>query len=195
MYDEMGDNFFSTLINTRVIDFALPRLAAEPNSPWWDNRNTTVTEDRTAIVSMAWQASLKHLRSTLGASTANWQWGKAHTLTHAHPLGQQKPLDKLFNVGQFAAPGGHETPNNLSHKMGPAPWPVVYGPSTRRLIDFADPSQSLGINPVGQSGVLFDQHYQDQAQPYIEGHYQKQHLSDVDVTANTKSTLQLVPVK
>jgi penicillin amidase len=195
MYDEMGDNFFSTLINTRVIDFALPRLAAEPNSPWWDNRNTTVTEDRTAIVSMAWQASLKHLRSTLGASTANWQWGNAHTLTHAHPLGQQKPLDKLFNVGQFAAPGGHETPNNLSHKMGPAPWPVVYGPSTRRLIDFADPSQSLGINPVGQSGVLFDQHYQDQAQPYIEGHYQKQHLSDVDVTANTKSTLQLVPVK
>jgi penicillin amidase len=195
MYDEMGNNFFSTLINTRVIDFALPRLAAEPNSPWWDNRNTTVTEDRTAIVSMAWQASLKHLRSTLGASTANWQWGKAHTLTHAHPLGQQKPLDKLFNVGQFAAPGGHETPNNLSHKMGPAPWPVVYGPSTRRLIDFADPSQSLGINPVGQSGVLFDQHYQDQAQPYIEGHYQKQHLSDVDVTANTKSTLQLVPVK
>jgi len=195
MSDEMGDNFFSTLINTRVIDFALPRLAAEPNSPWWDNRNTTVTEDRTAIVSMAWQASLKHLRSTLGASTANWQWGKAHTLTHAHPLGQQKPLDKLFNVGQFAAPGGHETPNNLSHKMGPAPWPVVYGPSTRRLIDFADPSQSLGINPVGQSGVLFDQHYQDQAQPYIEGHYQKQHLSDVDVTANTQSTLQLVPVE
>jgi penicillin amidase len=79
--------------------------------------------------------------------------------------------------------------------MGPAPWSVVYGPSTRRLIDFADPSQSLGINPVGQSGVLFDQHYQDQAESYINGQYIKQHFSEADVAANTKNTLQLVPVK
>jgi penicillin amidase len=195
MSDEMGDSFFATLIRTRVIDFALPRLANAPDSPWWDNRETAVTEDRAAIVAVVWQESLKHLRSTLGANTANWQWGKAHTLTHGHPLGQQNPLDQLFNVGQFNAPGGHETPNNLSHKIGPAPWSVVYGPSTRRLIDFADPSQSLGINPVGQSGVLFDQHYQDQAESYINGQYIKQHFSEADVTANTISTLQLVPVK
>jgi penicillin amidase len=194
MGDEMGDGFFGTLIKTRAIDFALPRLAGEPNSPWWDNRTTSDIEDRAAIVALAWQASLEHLRKTFGNNTENWQWGKAHTLTHGHPLGSQKPLDKLFNVGQFAAPGGHETPNNLSHKIGPAPWPVIYGPSTRRLIDFADPSQSLGINPVGQSGVLFDEHYQDQAEPYINGEYQKQHFSESDVAANTESTLQLVPI-
>jgi penicillin amidase len=195
MRDEMGDSFFSTLIRTRVIDFALPRLAGKPDSPWWDNRDTPVTEDRAATVTVAWQESLKHLRSTLGANTANWQWGAAHRLTHVHPLGQQKPLDALFNIGQFEAPGGHETPNNLSHKIGPAPWPVVYGPSTRRIIDFADPSQSLGINPVGQSGVLFDPHYKDQAESYINGQYHQQYLSEADVAANTQSTLQLVPVK
>ena len=195
MRDEMGDSFFAALINTRTIDYALPRLAEQPDSPWWDNRETSNIEDRTAIVSAAWHASLEHLRSTLGANAANWQWGGAHTLSHAHPLGQQKPLDKLFNVGQFAAPGGHETPNNLSHKIGPAPWPVKYGPSTRRLVDFADPSQSIGINPVGQSGVLFDKHYQDQAESYINGHYLKQHFSEADVAANTMSTLRLVPAK
>jgi penicillin amidase len=195
MRDEMGDSFFAALISTRAIDFALPRLAAQPDSPWWDNRATSNIEDRTAIVTVAWQASLEHLRNTLGNNTSNWQWGGAHTLTHSHPLSQQKPLDKFFNVGQFAAPGGHESPNNLSHNIGPAPWPVKYGPSTRRLIDFAAPSQSLGINPVGQSGVLFDQHYQDQAQSYINGQYYKQHFNEVDVTANTISTLQLVPVK
>ena len=194
MRDEMGQRFFGTLIRTRVIDFALPRLAEESDSPWWDNRDTTAIEDREETVNVAWQASIKHLRSTLGANTANWKWGAAHTLTHQHPLGQKKPLDKLFNVGQFAAPGGHETPNNLSHKLGPAPWPVAYGPSTRRLIDFSDPSQSLGINPVGQSGVLFDQHYQDQAERYINGQYIKQHFSEADVAANTISTLRLVPV-
>jgi penicillin amidase len=195
MSDEMGDSFFATLIRTRVIDFALPRLAEDPDSPWWDNRKTSVIEGRAATVTVAWRESLKHLRSTLGNNTANWQWGAAHTLTHEHPLGQQKPLDILFNVGQFAVPGGHETPNNLSHKIGPAPWSVAYGPSTRRLIDFADPSQSLGINPVGQSGVWFDQHYQDQAESYINGQYIKQNFSEADVTANTISTLQLVPTK
>lgn len=195
MRDELGDSFFSTLITTRAIDFALPRLAGDSDSPWWDNRATSVTEGRAETVTVAWQASLEHLRSTLGANTDNWQWGTAHTLTHGHPLGQQKPLDKLFNVGQFATPGGHETPNNLSHKIGPAPWSVVYGPSTRRLIDFADPSYSLGINPVGQSGVLFDKHYQDQAESYINGQYYKQHFSEADVAANTISTLQLVPSK
>ena len=195
MRDELGDSFFDNLLSTRVLDVALPRLAADADSPWWDNRNTPAQEDRAATVKAAWQASLAHLRSTQGPTPADWQWGKAHTLTHEHPLGKQPPLDKLFNVGPFAAPGGHETPNNLSHKIGPAPWSVVYGPSTRRLIDFAKPTQALGINPVGQSGVLFDQHYSDQAEPYIKGQYVPQHLSEADVAANTQSTLRLLPGK
>lgn len=194
MYDELRESFFGTLIRTRIIDSALPRMAQDPDSPWWDNQDTAVIEDRTETVKAAWQASIKHLKSTLGANTANWKWGEAHTLIHEHPLGQKKPLDEWFNVGKFAAPGGHETPNNLSHKLGPAPWAVAYGPSTRRLIDFADPSDSLGINPVGQSGVLFDQHYQDQAEQYINGQYVNQHFSNADVTANTISTLRLVPI-
>jgi len=195
MRDELGDSFFDNLLSTRVLDVALPRLAADADSPWWDNRNTPAQEDRAATVKAAWQASLAHLRRTQGPTPADWQWGKAHTLTHEHPLGKQPPLDKLFNVGPFAAPGGHETPNNLSHKIGPAPWSVVYGPSTRRLIDFAKPTQALGINPVGQSGVLFDQHYSDQAEPYIKGQYMPQHFSETDVAANTQSTLQLLPGK
>ncbi|WP_299072722.1 penicillin acylase family protein [uncultured Paraglaciecola sp.] len=194
MFDEMGDNYFATLTSTRVIDFALPRLAAQANSPWWDDRTTANTEDRTTIVVNAWNASLEHLSATFGTDTSTWGWGVAHTLTHKHPLSQQRPLDKLFNVGQFASPGGHETPNNLSNKMGPAPWAVAYGPSTRRLVDFADASQALGINPVGQSGVPFDTHYQDQAQPYIKGQYMKQHFSEADVAANTVSELQFTPV-
>ncbi|MGY2263089.1 penicillin acylase family protein [Pseudomonas sp. SDO55104_S430] len=193
MHDELGDQFFETLLSTRVIDAALPRLAANPDSPWWDNRNTLGKETRADTVKAAWQASIAHLKTTLGTDFTQWQWGQAHTLTHGHPLGQQKPLDRLFNVGPFAAPGSHEVPNNLSAKIGPAPWPVTYGPSTRRLIDFADPTHSLTVNPVGQSGVLFDRHYDDQAEAYIEGVYFQAHLNDEEVTANTRSTLKLLP--
>jgi penicillin amidase len=72
---------------------------------------------------------------------------------------------------------------------------VTYGPSTRRLIDFADPAHSLTVNPVGQSGVLFDRHYDDQAEAYIEGLYYQAHLNDEEVTANTRSTLKLLPAR
>ena len=193
MHDELGDAFFDILLTTRVIDEALPRLVASPDSPWWDNRHTLANETRADTVNVAWRNSLVQLKATLGDDPAQWQWGRAHTLTHEHPLGKQKPLDWLFNVGPFAAPGSHEVPNNLSAKLGPAPWAVGYGPSTRRLIDFAEPTHTLSINPVGQSGVPFDKHYKDQAQSYIEGRYDKPYMEDADVQLNTRSTLRLMP--
>lgn len=195
MHDELGDGFFDTLLSSRVIDAALPRLVADANSPWWNNRNSPAEKNRADVVKAAWHASVSHLKSQYGANADEWRWGKAHTLTHGHPLGMQKPLDRLFNVGPFPAPGSHEVPNNQSARIGSAPWPVTYGPSTRRLIDFADPAHSLGINPVGQSGVLFDEHYSDQAKTYIEGGYVQAHFDEGDVAANTRGTLRLVPAR
>lgn len=191
LHDELGDTWFQALINTRAIDAALPRLAAEVDSPWWTLRGSPQPTDRTAIVRLAWQRSLAHLRELYGDDPGLWQWGKAHTLSHNHPLGQQKPLNLLFNVGPFAAPGSHEVPNNLSAKIGPAPWPVNYGPSTRRLIDFADPAQALTINPVGQSGVPFDRHYADQAEDYVQGRYRKVQMGVIPA----QSTLRLMPAR
>lgn len=193
MHDELGDAFFDSLLQTRVLDVALPRLTADATSPWWDKRGSEAVETRAQMVAAAWQASVAHLRQTLGEDSAQWQWGKGHTVTHQHPLGAQKPLNLLFNVGPFAAPGGHEVPNNLSHRVGPAPWSVVYGPSTRRLIDLAEADKALGINPTGQSGVPFDEHYADQAEAYMAGQYLPMHFAEDDVQANTRGVLQLQP--
>ena len=193
--DEMGDVQFKNLLDTRALDAALPRLAEDENSPWWDNRDTPEVETRADIMKAVWHDTITHLQNSLGKSPTEWAWGNAHTLTHAHLLAAQKPLDMLLNVGPFPAPGGREIPNNLSYRIGPAPWAVSYGPSTRRLIDFADPMHSLGINPVGQSGVPFNRHYQDQAQTYIEGGYLPQHMSAADIKENTRSTLVLKPTR
>ena len=195
MRDELGDAFFDSLLQTRVLDSALPRLTADASSPWWDKRGSDAVESRADTVKAAWQASLAHLRQTFGADSSQWAWGKGHTLTHEHPLGAQKPLNLLFNVGPLAAPGGHEVPNNLSHRVSPAPWSVGYGPSTRRLIDLADGAHGLGINPLGQSGVPFDAHYADQAEAYIEGQYLPMHFDEDEVRANTRGTLLLTPAK
>jgi len=193
--DELGTSEFKTLLGTRALDLALPRLAADEASPWWDDAKTPKVETRKDVVRLAWNNTISHLKATLGKSPNDWGWGKAHTLTHKHPLGQQALLGKLFNVGPFEAPGAHEVPNNLSSPLGPAPWAVTYGPSTRRIIDFADPAQARGINPVGQSGVLFSSHYSDQAPAYLAGGYLQMYLSDADVAANARNTLLLTPLK
>ncbi|MDD2808831.1 penicillin acylase family protein [Rhodoferax sp.] len=194
MADELDKVQFANLLGTRALDLALPRLTDDEASPWWDNLHTDKVETRRDIVRTAWKATIAHLKKALGPSPNDWGWGNAHTLTHAHPLAAQKPLDWVFNVGPFPAPGAHEVPNNLSAPMGPAPWAVTYGPSTRRIIDFANVGKSQSINPVGQSGVLFDPHYSDQAAAYVIGGYLMRYFLEKDVVANTHDTLQLKPV-
>ncbi|MES2947827.1 MAG: penicillin acylase family protein [Pseudomonadota bacterium] len=193
MADEMGEVPFKNVLRTFALDNALANLAADAKSPWWDNASTKPVESRFETVRIAWVNTIKHLESVYGKDLLKWNWGTAHTLLHAHPLGQQKPLDSIFNVGPFKVAGGREVPNNLNIHMGPAPWTARSGPSTRRVIDFARPDKSVGINPVGQSGVLFDTHYSDQAKFFAEGLYQPQHLSAADIKAHSKSTLTLKP--
>jgi penicillin amidase len=166
---------------------------ADLKSPWWDNVKTPQKESYYETIRVAWSNTLQHMQALYGTSLLDWSWGNTHTLTHVHPLGMQKPLDLLFNVGPFSVPGGRETPNNLSGRVGPAPWAVTYGPSTRRVIDFGAPEKSIGINPVGQSGVLFDRHYSDQAERFAQGLYARQRLGATDVQSHTESTLTLTP--
>nr|WP_315466116.1 penicillin acylase family protein [uncultured Rhodoferax sp.] len=193
--DELGPVQFENLLRTRALDHAVPLLVADAKSPWWDDVSTSAKESHFETVRIAWSNTLKHLQGLYGTSLLDWRWGTAHTLTHGHPLGRQKPLDKIFNVGPFSVPGGRETPNNLSFPLGPAPWAVSYGPSTRRVIDFADASKAVGINPLGQSGVWPDKHYADQAEKYVKGEYMRMWLDEDDIAAHTESTLVLRPAR
>ena len=120
MRDELGPVQFKNLLGTRMLDYALPLLAADAASPWWDDTSTGgVVESRTDTLQKAWRATMAHLHTTFGDDLVQWSWGRAHTLTHNHPLGQQKPLDKLFSVGPFGVPGGRELPNALGTSVGP----------------------------------------------------------------------------
>ena len=45
----------------------------------------------------------------------------------------------------------------------------MYGPALRRVIDFGNPAAAMSVNPTGQSGFFFNNHYQDQATMFAEG--------------------------
>lgn len=193
MADEMGEAQFKHLLQTRLMEGALLNLVQDPQSPWWNNVNTPTTENHFETTRIAWSNAMAHLRNMHGSSLLEWRWGKNHTLTHQHPLGTQKYWGWMLNVGPFAVPGGRETPNQMAYDMGKAPWPVTLGPSTRRIIDFAAPEKALSVNPLGQSGVPFDRHYEDQAGLFAASMYAPMWLDEADIAKNTESTLTIHP--
>lgn len=191
--DELGELMFGQMLKVRALDEALPRLVENKSSPWWDRRGTTNVETRAEIAVQSWQGALAHLRATFGADSSQWTWGRAHTLTHGHPLGKKKPLDRVFDIGPWPVDGGREVPDNQAFNLGPAPWAVTYGPSTRRVIDLGSPGRAVGINPVGQSGVLFDKHYADQSADHAALRQQPMWLDEADIARHTVSKLVLKP--
>jgi len=104
-----------------------------------------------------------------------------------------KPLDKIFNVGPLPSSGGVEAINNIMFARDGDDLRILMGPSTRRIIDFGDIDHSLGINPTGQSGVVMDKHYDDQAEAYASGKFRPQYYSKSDVEAHSEAVLVLKP--
>ncbi len=100
----------------------------------------------------------------------------------------------MFNVGPFKSEGSRDVPNyHQGFRIAPPPFKVYIGPSTRRIIDFADLDHSVGINPTGQSGYFFDSHFDDQAQMYLAGKYRTHLMEKSEIEKDTVSLLKFTP--
>ncbi|URC13263.1 penicillin acylase family protein [Flavobacterium sp. B183] len=181
--DEMGADNFSLYLDTSLGKQIIARQIQNENSVWWDNIKTkNVKETRSDIVSKSFHEAIAELQEQFGNQVADWNWGKAHTVEHEHPLGKVAALRSLFNVGPFAAPGSNEVINNQFfgfNKEGK--YHVKGGPSTRRVVDFSDIENSWSILPTGQSGNPFSKHYDDQAEMYNAGKFRKMKLNKEEI--------------
>ncbi len=175
MIDELGWDAYNTLMVTAVPRSSFDILIANESSPWWDDITTTATkETRTDIISHAADKALTLLAAVADEDSKDWQWGKFHSLTHAHALSVVKPLDKLFSVGPFPQPGGGEVINDLDIKMDTTGYfPVFDGPALRKITDFGDLENGETISPTGQSGNVMSPHYADQAKMFATGQFRK----------------------
>lgn len=145
-------------------------------SPFWDDRRTTAVELRADIIARALSDAAALIEGRLGPDPAAWRWGVLHQLAFVHPLGMAGPLAPLFNIGPFPQPGGNEIVNNMQYAWAQHDFAVQSGPSTRRLIDFAEPEKALTILPTGNSGHFMSPHYADQAAMFAAGEYRQAHI-------------------
>jgi len=191
--DELGEDLFKAFLQTRLVDKAVFKIMDLENSPWWDDKATSKKETQKDILSAAWFQTLEDLKQFAGNDPEQWSWGEFHRVEFIHALGMKKPLDNVFNIGPFKSEGSRDVLNYQGFRITPPPFQVYIGPSTRRIIDFADPDHSLGINPTGQSGYFFDPHYDDQARMYMSGNYRTHLMDKAEIEKATASVLKLVP--
>lgn len=191
MQDELGASLYPNFQFGFLMDRSIWRILDNQNSPWWDNINTGHTETREELILAAWRESTQFLRERFGDDVNHWTWQNDVKMVHEHPLGKVSPLDKLFNVGPLPSEAGIEAINNLKFVQVGDDLKVMMGPSTRRVIDFGDVENSWGIIPTGQSGVVSDKHYDDQAVDYSLGKFRHHYITKEDVLQNLESTLTL----
>jgi penicillin amidase len=192
MADELEDSF-TDFSSTHLFKRSMMPLCLNDSSIWWDNVQTTEIEDRTTIFKQAYSLSIRSLEDKHG-DFSSWKWKNVHTMEHRHPLGQVALLRKIFNVGPFGIGGTNEVLDNQMFVLnGEGNYPVLAGPSTRRIIDFADLDHSLSILPTGQSGNIMSPHYKDQAEMFAEGKFRSQLINWEEIESETESVLYFVP--
>ena len=143
-----------------------------------------MSETREQIFSKAFQRSIAEVEAELGMDMSEWQWEKVHIVKHQHPLGKVEVLSPWFDVGPYPAPGGIETINNAGFMLnGDGEYPMVSGPSMRRIIDFADVEHAQSILPTGNSGNIMSPYYKDQAEMYVEGVFRTMMMNKEEIQA------------
>jgi penicillin amidase len=189
MADELGMEDFNSLQGSYIYKGSLPKLVGNESSVWWDDVNTPeVKERREDAVIKAFKTTLLELNEQLGQNWNNWKWKKVHSITHNHPLGAIKPLDRFFNVGPFPVSGGNDVPNKMMYQINQdGEYKVNSSPALRILLDFANVDVSESINPTGQSGNVMSPHYKDQTHMFNKGVYRPQLMnkSDIDLGSTT----------
>ncbi len=169
----------------------LQAMLAVPDSHWYD---LGAGETRDEVMRLALRETVDFLKRELGPEMDGWTWGKLHTLTFAHTLGEVKPLDKLFNRGPYPAGGDSTTlwaTGSNRHNLDSG---GIIGPPFRFIADLGDLRNSWGLLAPGQSGQPGSRHYDDQIKAWFKGEYHPMLYAREDVEREAVDRLRLVPL-
>ena len=191
--DELGGKLFKTYLDTTVFPpRAIRSLVRKASSSWFDDIHTASRETMEDIIIKSTEQALRRLEKKYGYDESKWVWGAAHKLTFEHILGNQKPLNLLFNIGPFSIEGSHLTVNKRQYPYKD-PYDATSGASYRMIVDFFNINVSQRVLPTGESGLLGSPHYKDQIDLYLSGQYRPAWLERPDVEKHAKGTLTLKP--
>ncbi|MCR9204124.1 MAG: penicillin acylase family protein, partial [Halobacteriovoraceae bacterium] len=164
------------------------------NNGWHVLTRTLLDKSEQGKVFKAFSAAIKELHEKHGGP-ANWAIGKEQTLTFSHPLSRAGAALAFFlDIGPEPMNGGYNQINNMRPVGCKDGLKVKAGPSSRRLISFSNPEESLGILPLGNSGHYESPFFSNQWDKFKKGEYRAQWMRRLK-EEEVKFSLSLLPSK
>jgi penicillin G amidase len=135
---------------------SLQLLEREPNSNWFDVKNTPAREDARQIVTRSFREMVQQMTTESAALKADWAVRHAFTLNH---IARIAPFSRK-NVQA----GGHRSALNAMNGS--------HGPSWRMIVDMSGgKTQAIGVYPGGQSGNPGSHYYENMVDAWVGGQY------------------------
>ena len=188
----MGQGFHPVLLASHEFyghdTVAMLRMLDAPKS-WWVKQ----AGGRSAVIERSLVEAIEWLRETLGADPARWQWGKLHRAPFDHPLGMQKPLDRIFSRGPVPIGGDTDTPCQTAIASENPYDNRSWSPSFRQIVDLGDLSRSWITTVPGQSGRLGSPHYDDFIETWRKGELHPMLWTRAQVERELEAKLVLQP--
>lgn len=164
----------------------LVHLFRNPNETWFGQSWSKEIGDALGAVGKA-------LVTRFGPNTNDWAWGKVRPVVLRHPVGEQKPLDKVFNIGPITWGGDSNTIAQTSvDPLNPTADPGFIA-SLRMVADVGNWDECRWILPSGQSGNPMSPHYEDQLPMWKAGTGVPIAWTPEAVSKATVATLRLIP--
>ncbi len=165
-----------------------------PTTPWFDNVNTEPKETRRDIIRAATVLAIKDLEKKFGPDPKTWQWGK---LSHSYfytPMGFIPLAGKRHRIGKYPREGIFETVNsNGGFFLGPLGYAFVSGPTTRMVVDFADPGHFHYTATTGNSENLKSGRMGNLTADWVHGVYRTASMKPEEYEAGAMGKLELNP--
>lgn len=161
---------------------------------WFDNRYTPMPETREQVIARSLQQVVDQLGFKYGYDMENWAWGKVHTLTLEHGLGD---LDSRFNIGPYPRNGSNDTVDNAWFPFFERDFRSDGGPSLRMTVELTSGVEhAVNAIPGGQSSDPSSKHYKDQLVDYWLKHEAHPMLfTKKQIQENLEHTIALVPAE
>jgi penicillin amidase len=187
--DELGEDFRSFDAFFRRKMAGTLRILSDPDSLWFDNRETPDIEKREDVIKHALLTAYNRL-DWLHGSSDNWDWSEINAIRYQHPLGRIF-LFRFFNLDSHPSNG-----NAFTVKVNyVTPHKTSWSASYRQIIDLSDWDKSICVITSGQSGHFMSRFYDNQAPLWLGGEYHPMIFTREGVEQNSAGTLLLKPPK
>ncbi|MEK6757113.1 MAG: penicillin acylase family protein [Bacteroidota bacterium] len=193
--DEMGPELMALYDTLATVPMTVTtKLMKKGSSVWFDNIKTPPVESMADILRQSLEDAIHDLKNAYGGELKEWQWGAVHQVEFPHVFSANSLLRKVFNLGPYPVGGSHSTVNKGDYRLK-KPFLNHVGPSTRQIFDLSDANNGRAVTPPGQSGQVFQRHYDDQIQLWLNGGYRRMVMNRSSIENSKYDLLLLTPRK